>query len=119
MRKKFYFVLLMLLKDNVSIASTYFGFAETQEDAIQKAVTGVTSRLLEGFAITTKTVEELSANIVPANSGFDCCICAPDGIPQGVYIDLRKDYDEDFKRDLQEFISKHFVNLPPIYKEYI
>jgi hypothetical protein len=115
--KKAYLVVLMLLKGNTSLASTYIGTAENEESVIQKAIGGITPKLLDGFSIGAKSVEELSPYYAPANSGFDCYLpTSNEGIIEGVYFNLTtSEHSEEFKQDLQKFLSKYFPKLPTVF----
>jgi hypothetical protein len=119
MKSKCYSVILVLSKWSKSqevFVQAYY--ANNKDHALSMAIKSgfVTKLLLDGYAINSKNVGALHESVAPINSESDCLVnYQSDKSPALLYIDLRAEYEDEFKQDLQDFMSKHFVNIPAIY----
>ena len=121
MKNKYYNVLLALTKNqNIELICEQH-LASDKESAIALAIRSdqATKLLLDGYAIGSKTATALHETIAPINSGNDCLVVRNrDDSLSHIYIDLRTEYTDGFKQDLQAFVSKYFANIPAIYPEF-
>ena len=95
--------------------------ANSREDAVVLAVKTeqVVELLINGYVVKSKTSTELHETVSPLNSAKDCLVVRNnDNSLSHLHIDLRPEYDDDFKQDLQALMSKYFVNIPAIYPEF-
>jgi len=119
MRNKCYGVIIALTKYSKTteiISEVYF--ANNEKNAILLAMQSenIAEFLADGYAISSKSATAFHETIAPINSESDCVVIRDfDGSLRQLHIDLRTEYPNDFKRDLQAFMSKHFISIDPIY----
>lgn len=102
--------------------STQVKFTDSKENAIALALQeqSILNLLLDGYAVTSKSAVELDPSVAPINSDSECIVIREfSGEPRQLHIDLRNNYTESYKRDLQAFLSKYYPNLQPIYPEFV
>ena len=122
MKNKCYSVILFLQKqfcENEIFAQNYM--ASSEDDAIAQSLLHefVKDLLSNSYAITSKCAIALHETVAPINSDSDCSVIREfDGSLRSLHIDLRNEYSDSFKRDLQSLISKYFSGIDPIYPEF-
>ena len=96
-------------------------FADSEENAIALLLQDdfVSKLLLDGYAITSKSAVVLDPSIAPINTESECIVIREfSGEARQLHIDLRNNYTDDFKRDLQAFMTKYHSTMQPIYPEF-
>ena len=122
-KNKFYGVILALAKyGKAGEFCTQVKFADSEENAISLLLQDnfVSKLLLDGYAITSKSVVVLDPSIAPINAESECIVVREfSGEARQLHIDLRNSYTGEYKRDLQAFMSKYYANMQPIYPEFV
>ena len=122
MKNKCYGVVISLykhLKSNEIYSSVQFTDSEKSAIALTMQSEHVAKFLLEGYSISSTSAIDFDPSIAPINSDSECIVIREfSGEPRQLHIDLRNNYTESYKRDLQAFLSKYYPNLQPIYPEF-
>ena len=121
MKKKCYSVILCLNKQFSNEIFADVCMASSENDAITQSLHHefVLNLLSNGYAISSKYAVALHETLAPINSESDCIVIREfDGSLRSLHIDLRSEYLDSFKRDLQALMSKHFSGIDPIYPEF-
>jgi hypothetical protein len=123
MKNKCYNVILGLSKYAKGIeifTQAYLANSEANALAMAMQSEFVSSKLLDGYAINSKSVGLFHETVAPINSDSECIVIREfSGEPRQLHIDLRNNYTESYKRDLQAFLLKYYPNLQPIYPEFL
>ena len=121
-KNKFYGVILALAKyGKAGEFCAQVKFADSEENAIALLLQDdfVSKLLLDGYAITSKSAVVLDPSIAPINTESECIVIREfSGEARQLHIDLRNNYTDDFKRDLQAFMTKYHSTMQPIYPEF-
>lgn len=120
MKNKCYGVCLTLSKKETIQVISQVQLTDSEENAIKLAIQTpfVQELLLDGYAISSKTVAKFDPSVAPINSETDGMVVRDfDNSLRFLYIDLRPEYTDDFKRDLQSLMTKYYPKIPPIYPE--
>jgi hypothetical protein len=125
MKNKYYNVTLALDREAGQFGHrieifTQQHIAISHEDAVAKAIKTeqAINLLIDGYAVRSKSATELHETVAPFNSINDCLVVRDNDSLSYLYLDLRTEYPDTFKQDLQAFMSKYFVNIAPLYPEF-
>jgi hypothetical protein len=123
MKNKCYGVVISLykhLKSNEIFSCVQFTNSEKSAIALAMQSEQVAKFLLEGYSISSTSAIDFDPTITPINSDSECIVIREfSGEPRQLHIDLRNNYTESYKRDLQAFLSKYYPILQPIYPEFV
>lgn len=110
---------LALLKKSPNNEIVWRPVRATSEDAALKtliAMPEIVNLLLSGYKIETYSAIELGGDLAPFNAGSDFLLMSNlEGKKEAIYIRVDGNYTDEFKKDLQELISKYCPSLDPVF----